>query len=60
MADIKYRWAKGLKSVGIDPSLELPQFRVVGHKQTEKMIPLSTGKQVEEEEEKEEGKKGTS
>lgn len=44
MADIKYKWAKGPGSVGIDEKLELPQFKVVGHKQHEKVIALSTGK----------------
>ncbi|KAI1286411.1 Gamma-aminobutyric acid receptor subunit beta [Halotydeus destructor] len=43
MADIKYVWAKGLDSVSIDDKLELPQFKVVGHKQSEKVITLSTG-----------------
>ena len=43
MSDIKYRWGKGDKSVGLSDSLSLPQFRVVGHLQLEKVIPLSTG-----------------
>lgn len=43
MADIKYKWDKGLKSVGLSDSLSLPQFRVVGHRQQDKIIDLSTG-----------------
>ena len=43
MSDIKYKWGKGDKSVGLSDSLSLPQFRVVGHLQLERVIPLSTG-----------------
>ena len=41
--DIKYKWGKGLKSVGLSESLSLPQFRVVGHRQLEKTIELTSG-----------------
>lgn len=43
MADIRYTWQKGKKSIGLSPLLSLPQFRVVGHKQSEKEVYLSTG-----------------
>lgn len=43
MADIKYKWGKGVKSVGLDEELQLPQFRVMGHRQMDKVIALSTG-----------------
>ncbi|KAI1286413.1 Gamma-aminobutyric acid receptor subunit beta [Halotydeus destructor] len=43
MADIKYVWGKAGKSVGLDDKLSLPQFRVVGHRQQDKVITLSTG-----------------
>ena len=42
MADIKYRWTSKT-AVGLDPKLSLPQFRVMGHTQSEKVINLSTG-----------------
>jgi hypothetical protein len=44
MADIIYIWARGPGSVGLSPGLELPQFKVVGHKQSTKLEVLSTGK----------------
>ncbi len=44
MADIKYIWARGPGSVGLSPGLEMPQFKVVGHKQSTKLEVLSTGK----------------
>jgi glycine receptor alpha-3 len=44
MADIRYRWAKGGESVGILEKLELPQFRLLGHRQKMKYVSLSTGK----------------
>lgn len=46
MADIKYKWGKGPKSVGLDEKLSLPQFSVVGHRQLEKVIALSTGEYI--------------
>ena len=42
MTDIKYKW-KSDSAVGLDPNLILPQFKVVGHHQSEKVITLSTG-----------------
>ena len=42
MSDIKYRWTSKT-AVGLSGDLSLPQFRVVGHKQMEKVINLSTG-----------------
>lgn len=44
MSDIKYTWAKGKGSIGLDEKLSLPQFAVAGHRQLQKVIPLSTGK----------------
>lgn len=43
MSDIKYKWAKGKNSIGLDEKLSLPQFAVAGHRQDTKVIPLSTG-----------------
>ncbi|XP_046389492.1 gamma-aminobutyric acid receptor subunit beta-like [Ischnura elegans] len=42
MRDIRYRWQDGTKSVGISPQVELPQFRVLGHRQRATEINLST------------------
>uniref|UniRef100_T1IRU1 Neurotransmitter-gated ion-channel transmembrane domain-containing protein n=1 Tax=Strigamia maritima TaxID=126957 RepID=T1IRU1_STRMM len=43
MKDIRYVWHKGQHSVGISPEVQLPQFRVLGHRQKSKEINLSTG-----------------
>lgn len=43
MSDIRYTWRKGNKSVALADSLSLPQFKVVGHRQLQKVIELSTG-----------------
>ncbi|XP_076225607.1 resistant to dieldrin isoform X14 [Nomia melanderi] len=43
MRDIRYKWNAGLQSVGISNEVELPQFRVLGHRQRHSTIHLSTG-----------------
>lgn len=43
MRDIRYKWNSGLKSVGISKEVELPQFRVLGHRQRQTVINLTTG-----------------
>ncbi|KAJ8979249.1 hypothetical protein NQ317_014613, partial [Molorchus minor] len=43
MKDIRYKWNAGYKSVGISSEVELPQFRVLGHRQRETVITLTTG-----------------
>ncbi|XP_039309866.1 gamma-aminobutyric acid receptor subunit beta isoform X11 [Solenopsis invicta] len=43
MRDIRYKWNSGLQSVGISNEVELPQFRVLGHRQRQTTIHLSTG-----------------
>ena len=43
MADIVYNWAKGPSSIAIQKGLELPQFKVVGHRLSTKLEHLSTG-----------------
>ncbi|XP_020297621.1 gamma-aminobutyric acid receptor subunit beta isoform X10 [Pseudomyrmex gracilis] len=43
MRDIRYKWNAGLQSVGISNEVELPQFRVLGHRQRQRTIHLSTG-----------------
>lgn len=43
MRDIRYKWNSGVKSVGISNEVELPQFRVLGHRQRQTVINLSTG-----------------
>ena len=44
MADIVYIWAKGANSIALQKGLELPQFKIVGHRQSTKLEILSTGK----------------
>lgn len=43
MRDIRYQWNSGIKSVGISNEVQLPQFRVLGHRQRATEINLSTG-----------------
>lgn len=43
MSDIRYFWKDGLNSVGMSSEVELPQFRVLGHKQKSTEINLTTG-----------------
>ncbi|KAJ9595330.1 hypothetical protein L9F63_027285, partial [Diploptera punctata] len=43
MRDIRYKWHDGIKSVGISSEVQLPQFRVLGHRQRATEINLSTG-----------------
>lgn len=43
MRDIRYFWKDGLSSVGMSSEVELPQFRVLGHKQRATEINLTTG-----------------
>ncbi|XP_015840083.1 GABA receptor isoform X1 [Tribolium castaneum] len=43
MRDIRYKWNSGVKSVGISNEVELPQFRVLGHRQRATVINLTTG-----------------
>ncbi|XP_039287208.1 gamma-aminobutyric acid receptor subunit beta isoform X14 [Nilaparvata lugens] len=43
MRDIRYIWNAGSKSVGISNEVQLPQFRVLGHRQRATEINLSTG-----------------
>lgn len=44
MRDIRYKWNAGQQSVGISNEVELPQFRVLGHRQRHSTIHLSTGR----------------
>lgn len=43
MRDIRYIWRDGLSSVGMSSEVELPQFRVLGHRQRATEINLTTG-----------------
>uniref|UniRef100_A0A336MS13 CSON005518 protein n=1 Tax=Culicoides sonorensis TaxID=179676 RepID=A0A336MS13_CULSO len=43
MRDIRYFWRDGLSSVGMSSEVELPQFRVLGHRQRAAEISLTTG-----------------
>ncbi|XP_071050472.1 gamma-aminobutyric acid receptor subunit beta isoform X5 [Onthophagus taurus] len=43
MRDIRYKWNSGSESIGISDGVELPQFRVLGHRQRETIAYLSTG-----------------
>ncbi|KAG5677404.1 hypothetical protein PVAND_007165 [Polypedilum vanderplanki] len=42
MRDIRYFWRDGLNSVGMSSEVELPQFRVLGHRQRATEINLTT------------------
>ncbi|RWS24186.1 gamma-aminobutyric acid receptor subunit beta-like protein [Leptotrombidium deliense] len=42
MSDIRYKWQKGENSVGLG-DFKLPQFKVAGHRQQDKVINLTTG-----------------
>lgn len=43
MRDIRYKWNEGLSSVGVANDVSLPQFKVLGHRQTASEIALTTG-----------------
>ena len=43
MADLKYAWNDGEKSVRMSPDVALPQFLVVGHRQRLIEVSLSSG-----------------
>lgn len=46
MRDIRYFWRDGLNSVGMSGEVELPQFRVLGHRQRATEINLTTGTDI--------------
>lgn len=46
MQDIRYVWKHGLDSVGMSSEVELPQFRVLGHRQRATEINLTTGTHI--------------
>ncbi|XP_035215383.1 gamma-aminobutyric acid receptor subunit beta-like isoform X5 [Stegodyphus dumicola] len=43
MRDIRYKWGDGEKSIGMSTDVELPQFKVLGHRQDQKEEHLTTG-----------------
>ncbi|CAG9558749.1 unnamed protein product [Danaus chrysippus] len=43
MRDIRYHWKDGLMSVGMSNEVQLPQFRVLGHRQRATVVTLTTG-----------------
>ena len=43
MADLKYKWNDGNKSVQMSPDVALPQFLVLGHRQRFIEVSLSSG-----------------
>ena len=43
MADLKYKWEDGNKSVQMSPDVALPQFLVLGHRQRFIEVSLSSG-----------------
>ncbi|XP_026316160.1 uncharacterized protein LOC113227446 [Hyposmocoma kahamanoa] len=45
MRDIRYHWKDGLSSVGMSNEVQLPQFRVLGHRQRATVVTLTTGNQ---------------
>ncbi|KOB75060.1 GABA-gated chloride channel isoform a3 [Operophtera brumata] len=42
MRDIRYLWKDGLTSVGMSNEVQLPQFRVLGHRQRATVVTLTT------------------
>ncbi|VVC99806.1 unnamed protein product [Leptidea sinapis] len=42
MRDIRYHWKDGLASVGMSNEVQLPQFRVLGHRQRATVVTLTT------------------
>ncbi|XP_054721261.1 gamma-aminobutyric acid receptor subunit beta-like [Uloborus diversus] len=43
MRDIRYYWLEHERSIKMSSDVELPQFKVVGHRQRSKEVPLTTG-----------------
>lgn len=43
MRDIRYKWNEGPNSVGVSNEVSLPQFKVLGHRQKDLEISLTTG-----------------
>jgi len=43
MADLRYEWHDGLRSVQMSPDVSLPQFVVIGHRQRQIEVSLSSG-----------------
>ncbi|XP_075985508.1 gamma-aminobutyric acid receptor subunit beta-like isoform X13 [Anticarsia gemmatalis] len=43
MTDILYVWKDGASSVGMSSEVQLPQFRVLGHRQRATVVALTTG-----------------
>lgn len=43
MTDILYVWKDGATSVGMSSEVQLPQFRVLGHRQRSTVVSLTTG-----------------
>ncbi|XP_061727085.1 gamma-aminobutyric acid receptor subunit beta isoform X3 [Cydia fagiglandana] len=43
MRDIRYHWKDGHSSVGMSNEVQLPQFRVLGHRQRATVVTLTTG-----------------
>lgn len=43
MRDIRYKWNEGANSVGVSNEVSLPQFKVLGHRQRDMEISLTTG-----------------
>lgn len=41
--DIDYRWEKGNESVSLDTKIELPQFKILGHRMGHELQNLSSG-----------------
>jgi hypothetical protein len=46
MRDIRYHWKDGLSSVGMSNEVQLPQFRVLGHRQRATVVTLTTGNNI--------------
>ncbi|KAF9799175.1 hypothetical protein SFRURICE_006435 [Spodoptera frugiperda] len=42
MRDIRYHWKDGVNSVGMSNEVQLPQFRVLGHRQRATVVTLTT------------------
>lgn len=46
MAEIIYNWQGGSAAVAVADDVQLPQFDVVGYRQTSRVISLTTGQKV--------------
>lgn len=46
MSEIMYFWQGGLKAVAVSSDVQLPQFHVLGYRQSYRVISLTTGMNI--------------